>query len=114
MARQAIENALKGQPDVTRDPRIQAHMKTLLNEAHVTLSAIRDLAGDSVEDPFIDPGTLARAVTSGILDAPHLKNNPFASGKIETRIVDGACQAVDADGHPISEEQRIGAFSKEY
>lgn len=110
MARQTIENALKGQPDVTWDPKIQARIKTLLNEAHFTLSTIRGLAGDSVEDSFIDPETLTRAVTSGILDAPHLKNNPFASGKIETRIIDGACQAVNVDGHPISEEQRLGAL----
>ncbi len=113
MARQAIENALKGQPDMIVDPEIQMRVEFLLNEAQVTLSAIRALADDTVEDPLIDPGMLSRAVTSGILDAPHLKNNPFAKGQIMTRIVDGACQAINADGDPISEEQRLGALSKE-
>jgi len=113
MARQAIENALKGLPDVTCDPNVQARLKSLLNEAQVTLSAIRRLAGNAVEDAFIDPGTLTRSVTSGILDAPHLKNNPFAKGQIKTRIMDGACQVVNDNGDPISEEERLGALSKE-
>jgi hypothetical protein len=113
MARQAIENAIKGQPDMACDPRIQDRIQTLLAEAQVTLSSIRDSADDSVEDPFIDPTTLTRAVTSGILDAPHLKNNPFARGQIKTRIVGGACQAVNAEGIPISEKQRLLTLLKE-
>ncbi len=113
MARQAIENALKGQPDMTVDPEIQKRVEFLLNEAQVTLSAIRALGEDSIKDPLIDPNILTRAVTIGILDAPHLQNNPFAKGQIRTRIVDGACKAVTADGDPISEEQRLGALSKE-
>ncbi len=114
MARQAVENALKGQPDMTVDPEIQKRVEFLLNEAQVTLSAIRALGEDSIKDPLIDPNILTRAVTIGILDAPHLQNNPFAKGQITTRIVDGACKAVTADGDPISEEQRLGALSKEY
>jgi hypothetical protein len=113
MARQAIENALKGQPDMLSDPRVQARVKTLLDEASVTLSAIRGLASKAVIDPFIDPAALTRAVTSGILDAPHLKNNPFARGQIKTRIVGGACQAVNAEGIPFSEKQRLLTLLKE-
>ena len=113
MARQAIENAIKGQPDMTGDPKVQARVMALLDEARVTLTAIREIASNAVEDPFIDPKTLTRAVTSGILDAPHLQNNPFAYGRIRTRIMDGACMAVDENGEPISEEQRIGALLKE-
>jgi len=113
MARQAIENALKGQPDMLSDPRVQARVNTLLDEASVTLSEIRRLASEAVNDPFIDPVTLTRAVTSGILDAPHLKNNSFARGQIKTRIVDDACQAINAEGIPISEKQRLITLSKE-
>mgnify|MGYP001401398436 FL=1 len=113
MARQAIENAIKGQPDMTGDPKVQSRVMALLDEARVTLSAIREIASNAVEDPFIDPKTLTRAVTSGILDAPHLQNNPFAHGRIRTRVIDGACMAVDENGEPISEEQRIGALLKE-
>ena len=46
-------------------------------------------------------------MTSGILDAPQLKNNPFARGQIRTQIVNGMCVAVDADGHPLSESERL-------
>lgn len=114
MARQAIENALAGQPDMTKDPAIQARIGTLVSEAEVTLDAIRNLADGSVDDPLADPGTLTKAVTTGILDAPHLRNNPFAKGQTRTRILDGACLAIDSAGEPISESERIfGLFEEE-
>jgi len=109
MARRAVENALRGQPDLTTDPAVQSRKEELVREARVTLEAIRALAGPDVEDPFADPATLARAVTSGVMDAPHLKNNPFARGQIATRIDGrGACVAVDPEtGRPISEAERL-------
>lgn len=113
MARQAIDNALAGQPDMTHDPNIQARVRELLVEARVTLDAIRNLANSSVDDPLTDPATLARSVTTGILDAPHLKNNPFARGMIQTHIIDGACLAVGAAGDPLSESERIARLFKE-
>ena len=113
MARQAIDNALAGQPDMIHDPVIQARVAALMKEAKVTLGAIRNLADDSVDDPLTDPEVLSRAVMTGILDAPHLKNNPFARGTIQTRIIDGACLAVGASGDPLSEADRIAQLSKE-
>jgi len=109
LARRAIENALRGQPDMTADPAVQARKEELIREAQVTLEAIRALAGPDVSDPLTDPATLARAVTTGILDAPHLRNNPYARGQIVTRIDErGACVAVDPDtGRPLSEEERL-------
>lgn len=113
MARQAIENAIKGQPDMTVDPKVQERVKWLIQEARVTMDVIRNLADVSIKDPFIDPRILAKAVRLGILDAPHLKNNPFASGKIRTRIVDGACNAISAAGESLSEEERLSELAKE-
>ena len=113
MARQAIENALAGQPDMTQDPAIKARVTLLVNEAEVTLDAIRSLAPETVKDPLIDAATLTKAVTSGILDAPHLKSNPFARGVIQTRIIDGACAAVDSAGNPIMESDRLHQVLKE-
>ncbi len=107
MARQAIDNALAGQPDMTQDPAVQTRVDTLIQEARITLDAIRQLAPASMADPLVDPANLAKAVAVGILDAPHLKNNPFARGIIQTRIVDGACVAVDSAGNPINEKTRI-------
>ncbi len=96
MARRAIDNALRGQPDMTADPAVQARKEELVREAEAMLAQIRALAGDGVADPLTDPPTLARAVTSGILDAPHLKNNPFARGAVVTRIDQrGACVAAE-------------------
>ncbi len=113
MAQQAIENALAGQPDMTQDPAVQARVDSLIQEAKITLQAIQDLARPAVSDPLIDPGVLAKSITTGILDAPHLKNNPFARGRIRTRIIDGACLAVDAAGNPLSEKDRLQHVFKE-
>ena len=107
MARRAIENALSGQPNMAADPAIQARKKELVAEAWITLEAIRSLANATTEDPFTDPIILTRSVETGILDAPHLKNNPFAPGTIHTRIINGACQAVDQEGKQISEATRL-------
>ena len=109
LARRAVENALRGQPDMTADPAIQERKKELVREAWVTLRAIHALAGPDVADPLTDPTTLARAVTTGVLDAPHLGNNPFARGRIRSAIdARGACVAVDpATARALSEEERI-------
>ncbi|MHB1295003.1 MAG: cobalamin B12-binding domain-containing protein [Anaerolineae bacterium] len=112
MARRAIENALSGQPQLTADPVIAARRTELVHEATVTIEAIKSLAPTNVSNPLVDPGTLTRAVTSGILDAPHLRNNPYARGTAATRIdARGACVSVQPEtGHPISEEERLQAL----
>ena len=109
LARRAIENALGGIPDMRVDPAIQERSGQLVREAHVILSAIKDLAPDGDIDPLTDPTTLASAITSGILDAPHLQNNPFALGRVRTKIDQrGACVAIDPDTRAIlSEQDRI-------
>ncbi|MCS7039274.1 MAG: hypothetical protein NZP34_06700, partial [Caldilineales bacterium] len=84
--------------------------RQLVAEASVTLEAIRRLAPPDVADPFTDPVTLARAVTSGVLDAPQLRNNPFGRGRVRTAIIGGACVAVDQAGNPLSEAARLRAF----
>jgi hypothetical protein len=110
LARRAVENGLRGQPDMTADPAVQQRKEELVQESQVTLEAIRALAAPGVADPLTEPATLARAVTTGTLDAPHLCNNPFARGQVVTRIDPrGACVAIDpATGRALSEEERIG------
>jgi hypothetical protein len=109
VARRSIENALRGAPDMTADPGVQARKKELIAEARVTLAALAALAEPGIPDPLIEPATLARAVTSGLLDAPHLKTNRHARGQIVTRIDRrGACVAVDPlTGKMLSEEERL-------
>ncbi len=110
LARRAIENALQGQPDMTCDPRVQERRRHLVAEAAITLEAIRRLASPDCPDPLTDPATLTRAVTTGILDAPQLRNNPFGRGRVRTAILGGACVAVDATGRPLSEAERLRSF----
>jgi len=110
IVRRAIENAM-GAPDMTADPVIAKRRTELAAEATTLLDAIRSLARPDVADPFIDPPTLARAVTSGILDAPQLLNNKFGRGQVRTRIIDGASVSVNEKGDPISESERIAKLS---
>jgi methylmalonyl-CoA mutase cobalamin-binding subunit len=93
IVRRAIDNAL-GAPDMTADPKIQSRVDQLTAETNKLLDKIRAQA-DSTDDPLTDPATLTRAVTSGLLDAPQLRNNKFALGKVKTRIVNGACVEVE-------------------
>jgi methylmalonyl-CoA mutase cobalamin-binding subunit len=89
IVRRAIDNAM-GAPDMTADPKIQTRVEQLVNESAQLLNQIRAQA-DSSDDPLTDPVALAGAVTSGLMDAPQLRNNKFALGKVKTRIVDGTC-----------------------
>jgi hypothetical protein len=107
LARRAIDNALAGQPDMRVDPLVQERQEQLVEESKITMQSIRELGGPGVKEPLIDPTTLSLAVDKGILDAPQLRNNPFARGKIKTRIIKGACIAIDASGRQLSEKERI-------
>ena len=111
LARRAIENAMNGQADMTADERVQARKAELVQEAGVTLDSIAGLAPAGTPDPLTDPHTLALAVQTGILDAPHLRNNPFARGLVNTRVIHGACVAVDAAGQPLNERARIDSLT---
>jgi hypothetical protein len=106
MTQQVVETALEGQPDMTRDPLVQERVEELVAEAGVLVDAIRRL-GEGSEAPLSDPAVLARAVEVGLLDSPQLKRNPFARGQIRTRAVDGAVRAVDDEGQPLTERERI-------
>ena len=112
LARRSVENALRGQPDMTTDPAVQQRKEDLVREANVTLEAICALASPDVTDPFTDPATLARAVITGVLDAPHLRNNPFACGQIVIRIDQrGACVAIDpTTGQALLDKERIAGL----
>jgi len=84
MAQRAIENALRGAPDMLADPHVQARAEELESEARITLDALRVIAREDSLDPLTDPVVLASAVSLGIVDAPQLRNNPFARGEIDT------------------------------
>jgi methylmalonyl-CoA mutase cobalamin-binding subunit len=103
IAKGVIQNCLMGIPDMTGDPAVLRRKKELLYEARVLLSAVQSL-GD--KDPFTNPEVLEKAVRIGLLDAPQLRGSSAAKGKIKTRIVNGACYAVNEKGI-LKEEERI-------
>lgn len=105
LAQRAIENAIRGAPDMTADAIVQSRVQHLVSEATITIDAIRSM-GDG-EDALLNPKLLTEVVQNGILDAPQLKNNRFGSGKIRTRILDGGCEAIDGKGKNLSETDRI-------
>ncbi len=113
MAKWVIESAIKGQPDMLHNARVQDRADELVREAHFTIDAIRSIHLGEDCDPLTYPATLSRAVEMGILDAPQLKNNPIASGKIKSRIDHGKCICVDEDGIVLQEEERIRQVMKE-
>ncbi|MFZ5820515.1 MAG: hypothetical protein ACOYYJ_11515, partial [Chloroflexota bacterium] len=104
MARRAIENAM-GQPDLGADPAVQERQAELVEQAGVTLEAIKSIAPASCPDAWTDPATLARCVSLGILDAPQLKNNRFGRGQIVARI--------DGRGANLAVHQKTGKFLTE-
>jgi hypothetical protein len=103
----AISQCLLGLPDMTRDRGVQRRKKELLADAAVLLNAITDL-GRGDRESFTDPDVLARAVEIGLLDAPHLRGNAAACGTIVTRMIGGACLAIDrTTGKPLPEAERV-------
>jgi len=94
---------------MTQDENIQKRVLELTQEAAVIINEIQRIAPKGTADPLADFGTLSRAVKTGILDAPQLKNNPFGRGIITSRIDDReACIAVDpGTQNLISEKDRI-------
>lgn len=107
IARRSIENSVRGAPDMTADPAITKRRKELVKDATLLLEAISALAGPKAGDPLTDAATLARAVTSGLMDAPQLRNNKFGRGVVRTNIVNGASVAVDSKGKTIKERKRL-------
>ncbi|BAS28872.1 methionine synthase [Limnochorda pilosa] len=110
IARGVVRDALGGSPDLTADPRVRARKEELLSEAQVLLDAIASLAPAGVADPLTDPGTLTRAVSIGLVDAPHFLGNPApeARGEVVTQPVDGKVVPVDPEtGQVLSERERV-------
>lgn len=101
MARKAIENALYGQLDLTQLENVSQRADELIEKAKHIVDLIRQLSKDDNTDPLTDASVLTQAVTSGLLDAPQLINNPYASGKIQT-VIDsrGACISLDEEDAP--------------
>jgi len=107
MARRAIENALRGAPDMTADPEVQERKERLKAEAMQIIDGIRRLGVNASGDPLLDVKVLARSVEIGLLDAPNLRGSSHACGQVRTRAIGGAIVAIDQKGRPLEERERI-------
>ncbi|HHW04140.1 MAG TPA: cobalamin B12-binding domain-containing protein [Thermoanaerobacterales bacterium] len=107
IVRGVIRNHFLGAVDITKDKEVQNRKRELIEEALFTLGAIKEL-NPAAKDPLADAGTIAKAIKIGILDAPHLRGNPYACGKLTTRLVEGALYAYDPEEKRIvTEKERI-------
>lgn len=103
-----LNNCLHGLPDPLSDKKIVERKEQLVCEARILLSAIKDLGMNLSDDPWSSPEVIAHAIKVGLLDTPHFLGNPIACGQIRTRIINGACYAIDEKtGNPIREKDRI-------
>jgi len=106
MVQQIIKNYKMGVPDMSLDADVQLRKKELLSEANLLIEAIKSL-GNS-EDPLIDPKVLCKAVEIGLLDAPDLEGNKYAKGEICTKMINGACYAINPKTkETIYEKERV-------
>ena len=107
IVRGVIRNEFLGSVDMTKDKTVNNRKEELILDAKAILNAIK-LLNPTASDPLSDPETLEKAVKIGILDAPHLKGNPAACGKLVTRLVNGALYAYDVNkGRIIPEKERL-------
>ena len=107
IVRGVIRNEFLGSVDMTKDKTVNNRKEELILDAKAILNAIV-LLNPTASDPLSDPETLEKAVKIGILDAPHLKGNPAACGKLVTRLVNGALYAYDVNkGRIIPEKERL-------
>jgi len=114
IARRVIHDCLLGTPNPLNDKEVLMRKNELVQEAQLLIATIRSLGDESSMDPLIEPVTYVRAVRRGVLDAPHLRNNPIAKGLLRTKMIDGACLAINPDtGNPIKEITRLGQLVQE-
>ncbi|MDH4215110.1 MAG: cobalamin B12-binding domain-containing protein [Candidatus Thorarchaeota archaeon] len=114
IARRVIHDCLLGTLNPLDDKEVLTRKNELVKEAQLLIATIRSLGYESPIDPLIEPVTYVRAVREGVLDAPHLRNNSIARGLLRTKMIDGACLAINPDtGNPIDEITRLGQLGLE-
>lgn len=107
-----LKNCLAGVEELTWGSRVEARTNELISEARLLLDEIRRLDTTGEEDPLASPQIISKAIQQGLLDAPHLKGNSQAAGRLVTRVVDGAVVAVDPETRePLNEEHRLQRLS---
>jgi hypothetical protein len=110
LIKRVVHDSVKGLPDMTQDPLVQARKQELLHEARLLLKGFELLAQripEAEANPYLSPRVLTEAVKIGLFDAPQLQGNPVAKGELRTRIIDGKCVMVDKNNQPWPEMTRL-------
>ncbi|MFW9830487.1 MAG: methionine synthase [Candidatus Thorarchaeota archaeon] len=107
IARQVIKECRRGVPSPQLDPQILVRKKQLVSEAGLLLRVLAELTEEKKLHPLLNPATYEQALKRGILDAPGLRGNSIARGRLRTQIIDGACYAIDESGDVLSESARL-------
>ncbi|MFQ5833456.1 MAG: cobalamin B12-binding domain-containing protein [Candidatus Thorarchaeota archaeon] len=114
IARRVIHDCLLGTPNPLGDKEVLKRKNELVKEAKLLVAVVHSLSDGTSRDPLIEPKTYVQAVGKGILDAPHLRNNPIAKGQLRTEMVHGACLAIDPKNKtPIDEMTRLNRLGLE-
>ncbi|HHW70386.1 MAG TPA: cobalamin B12-binding domain-containing protein [Clostridiales bacterium] len=106
IVRGVLKNAWRDFPDMTRDPEVIKRKNYLLSEAREVICNIEQYFKDIYEDPLANPDCLASMVKLGLLDAPHLRGNPAALGKVRTMPLNGGYECIDANGNVLKDSER--------
>ncbi len=96
-----LKNSLIDFPNLALDPRVIERKEYLKKEAKKAFNIISNIYNNQNSDPLTDPKILADIVQKGILDAPHLRGNSEALGRVKTMCIDGGFDIIDSDGKQI-------------
>ena len=107
-----MDNYVYGCPDMKLDEKVRLRKEELILDATMIIEKLKMLDREKeFEDPLISPSIISKAIKKGILDAPHLCGVKAASGTIRTMFIDGKIMAVNENGKPITEKERLDKIS---
>ena len=93
---QVINRVYSSNINYINEPIIK-RKEELIEQAKIIIDFIPCLTKNKLEreNPYTNHRVLNRLVKYGIFDAPHLKNNQFALGILQTRMIEGECNSWD-------------------
>jgi len=103
-----IKNMWKGMPNFTNSEKITQRKNYLKKEANKLKEIFLNTFDSDSTDILTSPEHLAKFVKLGFLDAPQLRGNPVALGKMNSMPNNGAYDIVDDNGNVLS----IAEYSK--
>lgn len=106
-----LNDCLYGMIDAESDPKIMERKNLLIKESLDLLNIIEEFGLSMNGEPWSSPDVISKAISIGILDAPHFRGNKFLCGKVITRLIDGAWYAVSEEtGEKVTEKERCLKF----